>query len=242
MRVLVLTDIHSNLAALEAVLADAPAHDIIWSLGDIVGYGAQPNQCIELLQTHQHIYIPGNHDWGVIDKVSLADFNPEAAKAALWSREQLTPTSRQYLEQAMETRVEGDFTLAHGSPRRPIWEYIIQAYTAQQNLAYFSTPVCLVGHTHLPAIFWQQEEGAPCIALEPRSGQPFSYAEGRGIINPGSVGQPRDYDPRAAYLVIDSEARTAEHRRATYDIKRTQKAMRSAGLARRNITRLEYGV
>ncbi|MCE5259447.1 MAG: metallophosphatase family protein [Chloroflexi bacterium] len=241
MRILVISDIHSNLAALEAVLADAPAYDQIWSLGDIVGYAAQPNECIELLASHAHVYIAGNHDWGVLGNIDLDDFNPDARKAALWAREQLTPAARMYLEQAPETIVEGEVTLAHGSPRSPVWEYIMRANTAQQNLTHFQTSLCLVGHTHLPAIFWQPAEGMPCVALRPQEGQPFSYAEGRSIVNPGSVGQPRDYDPRAAYALLDSDARTIEHRRVAYDIRAAQRKMRAAGLPQHIVIRLQYG-
>ena len=241
MRILLVSDIHSNLPALEAVLADAPAYDQIWSLGDIVGYAAQPNECINLLASHNHLYLAGNHDWAVLGNISMDDFNPDARKADLWTREQLTAESRRYLEQAPEKIIQDEVTLVHGSPRSPIWEYILYAYIAQQNLAYFDTPLCLVGHSHIPAVFWQPAESMPVVALEVEEGEPFSYADGRYIVNPGSVGQPRDYDPRAAYILLDSETRTLEHRRVDYDFRATQRAMRAARLPQHLVIRLQYG-
>jgi diadenosine tetraphosphatase ApaH/serine/threonine PP2A family protein phosphatase len=241
MRILIVTDVHSNLAALQSVLDACPC-DLVWSLGDIVGYGPEPNECIELLSAHEHLSIPGNHDWGVLGRITLDDFNLEARKANLWTREVLTPASQAYLEKACETLEQGEVTLAHGSPRHPVWEYITRSDTALANFTYFKTRICLVGHTHVPAIYWQKEPGAACMSIQPSLDQPFSCEQGRYIINPGSVGQPRDGDPRAAYLVFDPDACTIEHRRVAYDIRATQKKMRSAGLAQRNINRLEYGL
>ena len=133
-------------------------------------------------------------------------------------------------------------TLAHGSPRAPIWEYVVRADIAMENMAAFSTRLCLVGHSHVPVAYWQQHAGRNCIGLQLPEGEPFSYAEGRSLINPGSVGQPRDADPRASYLVLDTSAETVEHRRVAYDIGATQTLMRSRKLFGRNIDRLEYGI
>jgi predicted phosphodiesterase len=183
MRILVVTDTHSNLAALRAVLASAGRYDQLWSLGDIVGYGPEPNECIGLLNEHEHIAIPGNHDWGVLGKIDLDDFNPEARKANLWTRSILTPESRTYLLKAPETTEQGEVTLAHGSPRYPIWEYITRSDTAQVNFSHFKTRICLVGHTHVPAIYWQPEPDAPCISIQPKLDQPFSCDQGRYILS-----------------------------------------------------------
>lgn len=240
MRILVISDIHSNLAALEAVLADAPRHDIIWSLGDVVGYGPQPNECINLLLEHKHQHIAGNHDWGALDKISLESFVVPARKAALWTRDRLTPESWAYLERAPLTYTEQDVTLAHGSPGDPIWEYIVHSDTARENLARFQTSLCLVGHSHIPVVFQQAAPEAPVSVMRP-SGEALSLTCGRYIINPGSVGQPRDGDPRAAYALLDTDAKTIQHFRIAYDIRATQKKMRIAGLSQRDITRLEYG-
>ncbi|NLV73460.1 MAG: metallophosphoesterase family protein [Chloroflexi bacterium] len=242
MRVLVVSDIHSNLSALDAVLADAPAYDQIWSLGDIVGYGPQPCECIARLSEYEHQRIPGNHDWGAIGKISLDVFNKQAAKAALWTREQLSASDMAYLGELDEVLELEGVTLAHGSPRAPIWEYVVRADIAMENMAAFSTRLCLVGHSHVPVAYWQQHAGRNCIGLQLPEGEPFSYAEGRSLINPGSVGQPRDADPRASYLVLDTSAETVEHRRVAYDIGATQTLMRSRKLFGRNIDRLEYGI
>ncbi|MHB1293525.1 MAG: metallophosphoesterase family protein [Anaerolineae bacterium] len=241
MRVLVLTDVHSNYEALSAVLADAGSFDALWSLGDIVGYGPEPNACISLLCQHDHLAIAGNHDWAVLGKLDLAEFNADARKANLWTREQLTPDSLAYLQALPETCVAGTFTLAHGSPRHPIWEYLIYAHVAKANFAYFQTPVCLVGHTHVPVIFRDLPDSAQCEVLQPGESTPLPLGEQRHIINPGGVGQPRDGDPRAAYMILDTEAGTYEHRRVAYDMQTTQAKMREAQLPPRLVTRLEYG-
>jgi diadenosine tetraphosphatase ApaH/serine/threonine PP2A family protein phosphatase len=240
MRVLVVSDIHSNYAALQAVLDDAGAWDIIWSLGDIVGYGPEPNECIARLNEYPHLAIPGNHDWGVLGKIDLADFNAEARLANLWTREKLTAGSRAYLEALPETRVEGDVTLAHGSPRRPIWEYLIYEGDARTNFKYFRTTLCLVGHTHVPVKFRYDAETDDCEAEAPDEGGTL-LGPARYIINPGSVGQPRDGDPRAAYMFIDTDRGSVEHRRVTYEITATQKKMRSAGLPNHLVARLDVG-
>lgn len=250
MRVLILSDTHSNLEALEAVLADVSSTDVtlgdtqgfdmIWSLGDIVGYGPNPNECIARIEEFEHVAIPGNHDWGVLGRIDLDDFNPEARQANLWNREQLTPASRKYLEKLAEVRVEAPCTLAHGSPRHPIWEYIIQLPTAQANFEFFDTSICLVGHTHLPVIFRLLPSGE-CQAIVPPE-QPVRLSrEERYIINPGSVGQPRDGDPRAAYMFLDTETLTIEHRRVAYDVGQVQQKIRARGLPSRLSTRLEHG-
>jgi len=241
MRVLVVSDIHANLAAFEAVLEDAGTFDVIWSLGDIVGYGPEPNACIRLLQEYPHIAIAGNHDWAVLGRLDLAEFNSDARIANLWTREQLTPDARAFLESLPETRVEGDFTLAHGSPRHPVWEYLLYLTAACINFRYFENGVCLVGHTHIPAIFWLPAQGEECFSV-PIPEEPLSLkGSERYIINPGGVGQPRDGDPRAAYAVLDTEAMTLTFERTPYDIPRTQEAMRRAGLPPRLIARLDYG-
>jgi len=240
-RVLVISDVHANLAALQAVLEEAGDFDALWSLGDIVGYGPQPNECIAALCAYDHRYIAGNHDWGVVGKISLDDFNGDARKANLWNRDQLAPKALAYLEAAPETIVEEEVTLAHGSPRYPIWEYLIYASIAKVSFNFFETQLCLVGHTHVPILFELSPDGGDCQASRLRVGEPFTLGQGRYIVNPGSVGQPRDGDPRAAYMVIDTDTMTLEHRRVAYDIEATQQLMRKAGLPRRNIARLDLG-
>jgi len=241
MRVLIVSDIHSNLEALDAVLADAPQVDALWSLGDIVGYGPNPNECIARLKESEHAAIPGNHDLGVLGQLDLEDFNPEARQANLWNREQLTLGSRNYLEQLPETRVEGQCcTMAHASPRHPIWEYIIPLPVAKANFAFFETIICLVGHTHLPAVFRLLPSGE-CRAVVPPERALFLARDERYIINPGSVGQPRDGDPRAAYMILDTDALSIESRRVSYNVEQVQQKMHETGLPRRLATRLQHG-
>lgn len=241
MRILVISDVHANLAALNAVLADAGSFDTIWSLGDIVGYGPDPNECIARLSEYQHVAIAGNHDWAVLGKLDLEDFNDSAREANLWTREQLTPISWSYLQALPEMSVIGDFTLAHGSPRHPIWEYLLSLELIKLNFAYYQTTVCLVGHTHIPMIVRDAPERSQQI-VQPREKPPFRLDGQRYIINPGGVGQPRDRDPRAAYVIINTEEQIIEHHRVSYDIKSTQKKMRAARLPYKLILRLEYGL
>jgi len=241
MRVLVMSDVHANLVALEAVLDDAGDLDIIWSLGDIVGYGPQPNECIELLLTRDHVAIAGNHDWGALGKIDLSAFNVDARRASLWTREQLNPRSWSYLDTMPTVLVEDDWTLAHGSPRDPIWEYLIYCSVAAKSFEHFDTDICFVGHTHLPVIFVGADQDRDCTVVQPLVGTPVTLGDRRYIINPGSVGQPRDGDPRAAYLILDTVARTVEQRRVAYDVRLTQERMRAQGLPERSTARLQFG-
>ncbi len=242
MRCLVLSDIHSNLAAFEAVLEDAGPVEQVWCLGDVVGYGPDPNDCVELLRSLPHVCIAGNHDWGTLGLLDLRDFNHEARVANEWNRKQLTRENLAYLETLPETVVEGDFTLAHGSPCHPIWEYILYASTARAGFECFSTKYCFVGHTHTPVIFGlDQDDGQDvCEPRLPPEG-PVKLGPERLIINPGSVGQPRDGDRRASYVALDRDALTIEYRRVEYDVKRTQDAMQRYGLPERQAARLSYG-
>jgi diadenosine tetraphosphatase ApaH/serine/threonine PP2A family protein phosphatase len=243
MRCLVLSDIHSNLEAFEAVLDDAGAVDQVWCLGDVVGYGPDPNGCVELLRSLPHLSIAGNHDWATLGKLDLQDFNPEAREANLWNRQQLTPDNLAYLEALPEVLVEKEFTLIHGSPRHPIWEYIIYPSTAQTNFEYFETPYCLAGHTHTPAIFRERTEFNVTSAesLPPSLGTPLELGDDRLIINPGSVGQPRDGNPLASYAILDDTAMTFEHRRVEYAVEKTQAKMMDHDLPLRLVLRLGYG-
>ena len=241
MRALVVSDVHSNLEALRAVLDDAGPIDELWCLGDIVGYGPEPGACIELIRSYEHVAIPGNHDWGVLGRLDLADFNSDARQANLWTRDRLQAEERRYLEELEQTLVLGHITLAHGSPRYPIWEYLLYASTASLNLAHFDTRVCLVGHTHVPVLFSAEEDDTRVEAYALEEGRPIALESGRHILNPGSVGQPRDGDPRASYMLVDPEAMTFELRRVTYPVARTQERMRELALPPRLITRLELG-
>lgn len=243
MRCLVLSDIHSNLEAFQAVLEDAGPVDEVWCLGDVVGYGPDPNACVELLRSMPHLCIAGNHDWATLGKLDLRDFNPDAREANLWNRQQLTPDNLAYLEALPEVLVEGRFTLAHGSPRHPIWEYIIYCSTAQTNSGFFDTPFCFVGHTHTPVIFRldDPEIEDSCEPLAPVLDEPLALKGERLIINPGSVGQPRDGDPRASFAILDLAALTLEYRRVHYPVEKTQAKMMEFDLPLRLVLRLGYG-
>lgn len=241
MRVLVISDIHANLAAFEAVLADAAGKwDMIWFLGDLVGYGPDPNECVALLREQPHISLCGNHDWAVLGKLDINGFNPEAKQAIQWTQDMVNEESRTYLNALEAKTLEDPFTLAHASMRQPIWEYILDAYTAAINFMVLETAFGLVGHTHVPVVY--EERGQKVVATHaPDYDDPFRLNRNRLIINPGSVGQPRDSDPRAAYSLLDTEGMIWQFYRVDYPIKRTQMRMRQYGLPERLVARLSYG-
>lgn len=241
MRILIISDIHANLVAFETVLADAKGEwDLIWCLGDIVGYGPHPNECVQLLQQQEHISLSGNHDWAVLNKIDINIFNPEAQKAIQWSRDETNEETLAYLRELPAEMVFEPFTLAHASPRQPIWEYILDSYTAEINFDHFETPYCLVGHTHVPVLFAYRDQ-FDTVALSPIYDEPIQLNETRLIINPGSVGQPRDSDPRAAYAILDLENLIWTYRRVPYDVAKTQQAMRQHDLPERLINRIAQG-
>ena len=243
MRCAILADIHSNLAAFQAVLEDLRGRgpvDRIWCLGDTVGYGPHPGECIALLRQHDHLCVAGNHDWAAAGNIDTSYFNPDAAAASQWTTEHLTRDDIDYLRGLPLTLREGDFTLVHGSPREPIWEYIISTRSAEENFARFETRFCLIGHSHAPLVFELGRDGV-CRLRHPPADLPLDGEGKRLIINYGSVGQPRDGDPRASYAILDTEAAAIQHHRVVYDITATQQSMRQAGLPARLISRLSLG-
>lgn len=243
MRTLVLSDIHANLVALEAVLAAAGPYDRLWFLGDLVGYGPNPNECVERLRDlGPAVALSGNHDWAVLDKLDTEEFNDDARKLVRWTARELTGENRAYLGELPPFHVAAPFTLAHASPRHPVWEYILDLQTALENFEHFQTPVCLVGHSHIPALFLLDEEAAELSFYLVGDGEVIDLSRGRAIINPGSVGQPRDGDPRASYAVLDDEAQTWTLHRVAYDIAETQARMVVHKLPARLIERLEFGM
>lgn len=244
MRYAIIADIHSNLEALTAVLEDIKNQGNvaeIWCLGDIVGYGPNPRECLELLRQHKHICVAGNHDWAAISKISTADFNPLAAAAAQWTAQQLEAEDFAYLENLPLTLRQGEFTIVHGSPREPIWEYLLSVDSAQANFSKFDTRFCLVGHSHIPLVFTSSAQTEGCSLNELREKLPLRTKKQRLIINPGGVGQPRDGDPRASYAIYDSKAGALHHYRIPYNIPFTQQKMKERGLPERLATRLSYG-
>jgi diadenosine tetraphosphatase ApaH/serine/threonine PP2A family protein phosphatase len=239
-RVAVLSDIHANRPALDAVLAALPEVDALWQLGDIVGYGPHPVAVIETLETRSAGGVRGNHDAAAIGAIDTDWFNGDARVAVEWSGMQLTPATRAWLTALPATHVAGDFTLAHGSPRDPVWEYVDSPSIAAGVFDSFETTHCLVGHTHVPLVFRQVHGGVE--AIDPQEGEELHLDERRTILNPGSVGQPRDGDPRASAMILDTTALTATWLRVPYPIGETQAAMRSVGLPLRLVERLSYGL
>jgi predicted phosphodiesterase len=242
MRVAVLSDIHSNLSALETVLAALGSVDAIWHLGDVVGYGPEPQAVVDRLREAGAIGVRGNHDDAAGGGSSVEQFNPDGHRAMEWTRTRIDEATRLYLAGLPERRVpeESAFTLAHGSPRDPIWEYLDAPSAAQQNLPAFDTPYCLVGHTHVPLVFRETRGHMQAMLVDPESR--LSLDHRRLILNPGSVGQPRDGDPRSSYLVIDTEAGQVMWHRLEYDVGATQAAMTAAGLPPRLARRLSFGL
>jgi len=266
MRYAILSDIHANLAAFRAVLEDLHHVDRIWCLGDLVGYGPDPNECIDLMRRVPHIAVAGNHDWAVIGELPLSDFNSDARQSCEWTQKQLTPANLAYLAQLPTTIMQGNFTLVHGSPREPVREYLLYPRAAQQNFAHFQTDYCLVGHTHVPTVFqgppllervdgsvtrpfhqiWatlgqnpRPEPDLPEILV--RLDAPLRLGIYRLIVNPGSVGQPRDGNPQASYVIYDANQDAVEYRRVPYPVEETQARMEAAGLSKRLVGRLSLG-
>jgi diadenosine tetraphosphatase ApaH/serine/threonine PP2A family protein phosphatase len=239
MRLAVLSDIHANLAALDAVCDALPPVDEIWVLGDIVGYGPQPNEVIRRLQELSARSVLGNHDGAAIGTVDASWFNPDAATAIRWTAKVLDDNARAYLAVLPEVRRDGELTAVHGSPREPIWEYITDASVAAANLDAFETRYCLYGHTHQPVIYRAGQDQMEVV--QARAGAAIVLDARRALINPGSVGQPRDGNPDASFLVIDTETGTAEFGRAPYNVQLTQRLMREARLPQWLIERLAMG-
>ena len=241
MRTLVLSDIHANLTALEAVIKDAAKFDRVFCLGDVVGYGPDPNECISLLQTLPQLnVIMGNHDAALCGIIDIDRFNYEARKALNIQALSITAASRDWLEILDLEKNLADIHMAHGSPREPIWEYLSTNFVALENFRAFSNQICLVGHTHVPSIF-ELINAQKVRLLIPEQGDLWRSAK-RFILNPGSVGQPRDGNPKASYAIYDDVESTWQFRRVGYDISAVQKRMRVLSLPIKHIERLERGV
>lgn len=246
MRALVVSDIHSNLEAFDAVLADAESnggYDEVWFLGDLVGYGADPGRCIARLRDLTNLSIAGNHDHAATGKLNPDLFNGAARAAALWTADQLTAAEHEYLVGLPEVRNVGTFTHVHGSLRDPVMEYLISEPAAMATFGLMETPFCLVGHSHYPLVWTESEHGAGVELLDEAA--PIALRlDQRVIVNPGSVGQPRDGDWRASYLLYDSgvgDAGELRYHRVEYDIATAQRKIREAGLPESLADRLSRG-
>jgi predicted phosphodiesterase len=241
MRILVISDIHGNYPALEAVLASAVTVDAVWCLGDLVGYGPFPNECVERIATLPNLTcLSGNHDLAVVNSRDIDRFNDEASHVIYWTKREISRDNLDFLSKLPETISTDWVTLAHGSPRMPTWEYLIDQMSAMVNFAFFETQLALVGHSHLPLAFTVNASGDSVNRTLLQPGNVFTI-ESRCIFNPGSVGQPRDHDPRASYGILDPEEQTWEIHRVKYDVKKTQKAIEKAGLPEKLCRRLEEG-
>jgi len=241
MRTLIISDIHANLTALETVLEHAGEVERVWCLGDVVGYGPSPNECIERVKQLPNLTcLLGNHDAAAIGQIDINTFNPEARISIEWLQGQLTEDSLKFLRALPEKKSFETATLAHGSPRQPVFEYLLDTQAATENFEHFQTDFCFVGHTHLPVIFHLKEDDyISRLSIPPVNKQ--TKLKLRTIVNPGSVGQPRDRDPRSAYAIFNPKKKTWDYRRVKYDIPAVQELMTEAGLPERHVLRLEGG-
>ncbi|HSQ40110.1 MAG TPA: metallophosphoesterase family protein [Anaerolineales bacterium] len=242
MRILVISDVHANHEALKSVFADAGAVDETWCLGDMVGYGPEPNLCVEMIRERPNLTcLLGNHDVALLGRMPLAAFNSEARRSLDFQSRVLTADNSDFLRTLPDgTLKRGEVTLVHGSPRDPIWEYVLNTLAARLNFDYFETPFCFVGHAHLQCLFQLDVERNRVSMEAPKPGEVVTMMP-RAIFNPGSVGQPRDRDPRAAYAIYDPIEHTWEPRRVEYDIPTVQARIRELGMPEKHAARLAEG-
>ncbi len=242
MRIAVVSDIHGNRHAFEAVLdaiADSSCEDV-WCLGDLVGYGADPDACCALAQEHCSICLAGNHDLGVRGTIPLEQFSRGAAIAAHWTRETIAPETRAFLQSLDVQRLDQTVALYHASPRDPVWEYVLSPLQAELCMDVQAQPVALIGHSHV-ALYFSRWPGASATGETQTDGERLELERGEWLVNPGSVGQPRDGDPRAAWLELDTAEWTVQYHRTDYDIAGAAAAIRAAKLPESLAERLQYG-
>lgn len=245
MRVAVITDIHSNLPALEAVLAavDAAGAEEVWCLGDVIGYGADPDACAELVRERCAVCLVGNHDLAVLGALDVEAFSEAAAEAVSWTRRSVANGTLDLLRGLEpQARREG-VALFHASPRDPVWEYVLSVEQADACLDAQPERIALIGHSHVSLFFVRPDAGEPGEVRAAQAGDDTLVDLGAGswLVNPGSVGQPRDGDPRAAWLELDTGELTARFHRVGYDVERAAAAIAAAGLPRRLAERLHVG-
>jgi predicted phosphodiesterase len=242
MRVAICTDIHGNRHAFEAVIAAAEADgaEELWCLGDLVGYGAEPDACVALAERHCAICLAGNHDLAVVEVLSLEEFSRGAAIAAQWTQDTISQQTREFLLSLQPSGSAEGIGLFHASPRDPVWEYVLSGLTAELCFDATDFRVSLIGHSHV-ALSFNRPEGEPASGTTRREGTELDLSTGEWLVNPGSTGQPRDGDPRAAWLMLDTGAKTAVYRRSEYDIAGAQAAIRAARLPDSLAERLQYG-
>ncbi len=246
MLIAVVSDIHANLTALERVLQeiDRLRPDALWCLGDVVGYGPQPQACADIMRARADVCLAGNHDLAVTGRLDLNKFNPVARQAILWHRSRLTPETMSWLGSLPARTEAAGVTLAHGSPRRPEWEYVDDETTAAANYSAFDTAICLIGHAHKPQGWRLSGAGGRGSArlVTAAAGLPLALdLRHKWLLNPGSVGQPRDYDPQAAFALLDTETWQWRWQRVAYDVATVERAIREAGLPQVLGQRLHLG-
>ena len=230
-RVALISDVHGNLPAFQAVLADIEREsvDARWCLGDLVGYGAQPDECVALARESCDVCLIGNHDLVVIDKLEITEFSHNAAVAAIWTRENIAQESIDYLSGLEPAGHGGELGLYHASPRDPIWEYVLSAPQAGACTDEMEPRIGAVGHSHV-ALWFSRADGGAVSGDQAHAGTELDLSAGQWIVNPGGVGQPRDGDPRAAWLLLDLSTLTASWRRVEYPIDDAARAIEQAGL------------
>jgi predicted phosphodiesterase len=242
MQIAIATDVHGNRPAFEAVLAAAHGANVdeVWCLGDLVGYGAEPDACVELAERHCSVCLAGNHDLGVIGVLSLEDFSRGARIAAEWTAETISEDTREFLLALTPEGEAQGYGLFHASPRDPVWEYVLSGLTAE--LCFDATPfrVSFIGHSHV-ALSFHRPDGQPTTGSTRREGDEVDLSTGHWLLNPGGAGQPRDGDPRAAWLLLDTDRQAARWCRTEYDISAAQSAIRAARLPDSLAERLQYG-
>jgi predicted phosphodiesterase len=241
-RIAIVSDIHGNRQAFEAVLDAIDGSDCqeVWCLGDLVGYGADPDACVELARENAAVCLAGNHDLGVCGVLPLEQFSRGAAFAAKWTRETISSETRRYLEGLVPAITDREVGLYHASPRDPVWEYVLSPLQAELCLDVQERRVCLIGHSHV-ALSFSRQEGSPATGETRDDEDRLAVESGEWLINPGSVGQPRDGDPRAAWLELDLSAWEAVYHRVEYDIAGAAAAIRAAHLPDSLAERLSYG-
>jgi predicted phosphodiesterase len=241
-RIAIVSDIHGNRHAFEAVLDQIEASECeeMWCLGDLVGYGAEPDACVELACRHAAVCLAGNHDLGVCGTLPLEQFSRGAALAAKWTQETITAETREYLHGLVPSNDEEQVGLYHASPRDPVWEYVLSPLQAELCLDIQGHRVCLIGHSHV-ALSFSRFAGAAATGETRGPGVELDLGSGEWLINPGSVGQPRDGDPRAAWLELDLDGWAAAYRRTEYDIAGAAGAIRAARLPDSLAERLSFG-
>jgi diadenosine tetraphosphatase ApaH/serine/threonine PP2A family protein phosphatase len=242
MKVAVISDIHANRQAFEATLEAVAASDAaeLWCLGDLVGYGADPDACVELAREHAAVCLAGNHDLAVTGEIPLGEFSRGASLAAQWTREVIAPENLAFLQGLGPQAQERKVGLYHASPRDPVWEYVLSSLLADLCLDEQRHRLCLIGHSHV-ALSFTRQAGQLATGEPQREGTRLDLSSGEWLINPGSVGQPRDGDPRASWLLLDLDGLTASFARTDYDVAGAAAAIRAARLPDSLAERLEYG-